>query len=111
MYGDLGQLPYHVVDGVNKDGIMISTHVLFNDFNFTGSGDESNPIELIPFHVLNYGLDDLEDYISNLYVSPTIQASGYLLQSQLQKVTQIRFVTRFQIVFLMLFLLKIQLRE
>lgn len=45
------QLPYHIVDGVNDDGIIVSTHVLYNDWEWEGTGDIS--LTQLPYLVLS----------------------------------------------------------
>lgn len=80
----VSQLPYRMLDGINESGIMVSTHVLFNDWEWTGSGDI--PLHKIPFLVLSNlkSMEDIESVLapvlSELYVTPTLIASEYLLQ-------------------------------
>lgn len=70
----LGQLPYHVVDGINDHGIMMSTHVLFNDWQWTGSGERIVPLTLVPYLILTRVKsmatihEDLSGIIENLRV-------------------------------------------
>lgn len=71
----LGQLPYRICDGCNISGIMVSTHVLFNDFNFKGTGSKSAPITLLPFKVLttmtnvNTLSPEVNELLNNIKVS------------------------------------------
>lgn len=79
----IGQLPYHLADGRNNDGIMISEHILFNDFDFEGTG--SNPIQLFPYHVLStlHSMDDIEDlqeWLDDVSVPEQLKSAEYLLQ-------------------------------
>lgn len=82
-YEDLDQLPYCIVDGINDNGIMVSTHILYNDFGWTQSGDGSNPITMMPYLILNEvkSMDtieqDLDPYICNM---KGIEGSDYLVQ-------------------------------
>lgn len=81
-----GQLPYRVVDGRNRHGIMVSTHVLFNDWQWHGCGDRSVPLTRLPFHVLSRVrsmatiADDLAGIIDNLSSTAVLDVSDYLLQ-------------------------------
>lgn len=80
----MSQLPYRVLDGVNDSGIMVTTHVLFNDWEWVGSGDM--PLYKIPYYILSNltSIDDIETVLgpvlSELYATPTLIASEYLLQ-------------------------------
>lgn len=80
--GALGQLPYRIVDGYNDNGIMMSTHVLFNDWNWKGCGAKNIPLQKLPYLVLTSvkSMDsiatDLQSIISNL----AGLAGDYLLQ-------------------------------
>lgn len=82
----IAQLPYRIVDGRNNSGIMVSTHVLFNDWSWTGSGERSISLTRLPFLALSRVKSmatiatDLADVLENLYASEGLQASGYLLQ-------------------------------
>lgn len=82
----VAQLPYRIVDGRNNYGIMVSTHVLFNDWQWTGSGDKSISLTRLPYLVLSKVKsmatisDDLEGVLDNLYASEGLLTSGYLLQ-------------------------------
>lgn len=80
----MSQLPYRMLDGVNDSGIMVTTHVLFNDWEWVGSGDM--PLYKIPYYILSNltSIDDIETVLgpvlSELYATPTLIASEYLLQ-------------------------------
>lgn len=80
------QLPYHLVDGRNEHGIMVSAHVLFNDWDWHGSGAQDIPLYKLPFLVLTTltSLDnieeDLADILGNLTTTPAFDSAGYLLQ-------------------------------
>ena len=80
----MSQLPYRMLDGINESGIMVSTHVLFNDWEWTGSGN--TPLYKIPFLVLSNlkSMENIESVLgpvlSELYATPTLIASEYLLQ-------------------------------
>ena len=82
----IGQLPYHIVDGVNNNGIKVSTHVLFNDWEWTGCGDRSVPLTRLPYLVLSRVksmatiVDDLSGILNNLTTSESLTNSGYLIQ-------------------------------
>lgn len=82
----IAQLPYHLNDGVNNDGIRVSTHILYNDWGYTGSGDKNISIITIPFHILNE-LHDINDinsvlgtYLNNIQIPTGLQELGYLIQ-------------------------------
>lgn len=82
----IAQLPYRVVDGRNNHGIMVSTHVVFNDWEWTGSGERSVNLTRLPFLVLSRVKSmatiatDLDGILGNLYASEGLSAVGYLLQ-------------------------------
>lgn len=82
----VGQLPYHVNDGVNKDGIMVSTHVLFNDWSFEGSGNKSKDITLLPYYILTHlhRIDDISSvlriYLNNIKIPEGLIEAEYLIQ-------------------------------
>lgn len=77
---ELAQLPYRIVDGYNDNGIMMSTHVLYNDWSWTGAG--SIPMQKLPYTVLNKVKsmatirEDLADVLGDLAGLP----GEYLLQ-------------------------------
>lgn len=80
----IGQLPYRLVDGCNDYGIRVSTHVLFNDWGWQGTG--STPLYKLPYIILSQlqTLDDLEEQLSgilgDLYAPPLVSEQGYLTQ-------------------------------
>lgn len=79
-------LPYRVVDGRNNHGIMVSTHVLYNDWEWTGAGNRSMSLTRLPFEVLTRVksmatiASDLNGVLDNLYASEGLLATEYLLQ-------------------------------
>lgn len=83
-YEGIAQLPYHVVDGRNNDGIMVSTHILFNDWAYKGAGERNIPLTRLPFLVLTKVksmatiADDLADVLGNLSVDDKM--GDYLIQ-------------------------------
>lgn len=82
----ISQLPYRMVDGDNNNGIMLSTHILFNDWQWSGVGEKSIPLTRLPFLVLSQVksmetiADDLADVLGNLATTPGLDSLGYLLQ-------------------------------
>lgn len=52
----IGQLPYHIRDGRNDAGIMVATHVVYNDLGWTGASSGALftriPITKLPYKVL-----------------------------------------------------------
>lgn len=82
--GMIAQLPYRMVDGRNNSGIMVSAHVLFNDWEYTGAGSKSIPMTRLPFEVLSRVKsmatisNDLADVLGNLNVTSAM--GDYLLQ-------------------------------
>lgn len=80
----ISQLPYRLVDGCNDYGIRVSTHVLFNDWDWVGSGN--TPLYKIPYTILSSvksldNLDEqLEDILADLYATESLVGSDYLLQ-------------------------------
>lgn len=79
---NLAALPYSVNDGVNEDHIMVSCHVLFNDWDFEGSGDKSIPMTRIPFLILNNlhsinDINDIQEYLDNINI---MDGTDYILQ-------------------------------
>lgn len=82
----IAQLPYRVCDGVNNHGIKVSTHVLFNDWQWDGCGKKSIPLTKLPFLVLS-GVksmatiaQDLSGVLNNLYSPDGLSAMDYLIQ-------------------------------
>ena len=81
----INQLPYHINDGKNEDGIMVSSHVLVNDFEYSGSGDRSVPLTKLPYLILSNlkSMDDissLQDYLDNINVNQYLIEAGYVMQ-------------------------------
>ncbi len=80
----IGQLPYHLTDGVNDDGIMVSTHILYNDWEFQGDG--SIPLTRLPYLILKNAKsiatlnDDIGDLLTNIYVPQEMANAEYLMQ-------------------------------
>lgn len=80
------QLPYCVVDGCNNNGIMVSTHILFNDWEWQGSGTREVPLTRLPFMVLSKVKSmstiatDLEGVLGNLTTTEALDRSEYLIQ-------------------------------
>lgn len=78
------QLPYRMVDGVNENGIMVSTHVLYNDWTWSGGGN--TPLTKLPYLVLTNvkSMDtietDLSEILSDLRTTPALDAMEYLIQ-------------------------------
>lgn len=82
----IAQLPYRMVDGRNNNGIMLSTHILFNDWQWTGAGEKSIPLTRLPFLVLSKVksmatiASDLAWVLGNLTSTPGLDNLGYLIQ-------------------------------
>ena len=82
----IAQLPYCMTDGVNTNGIKVTTHILFNDWGWKGVGEKSIPLTRIPFLVLNKVKsmatieEDLGDILGNVATTSALEASDYLLQ-------------------------------
>lgn len=80
----LKQLPYRVVDGVNNNGVKVSTHILFNDWGWKGTGNKTIPVTRIPYLVLERVKSmatiesDLDGVLDNLYAPEMM--GDYLLQ-------------------------------
>lgn len=80
------QLPYHMVDGRNSSGIMVSTHVLFNDWGYRGTGRKDFPVTILPYYIMTHLKNManirtvLEDAVNNIEISDKVYASGYLIQ-------------------------------
>ena len=79
------KLPYQVCDGVNNSGIMVSTHVLYNDWEYSGSGEKNVNILNIPFLILNNITslenfeNEMEEYLSNIMIPEGLSNMEYLL--------------------------------
>lgn len=48
----ISQLPYRLADGQNENGIMMATHILYNDWEWTGSGDKNVPLGMLAYLIL-----------------------------------------------------------
>lgn len=82
----IAQLPYRVHRGVNDYGISLASHILFNDWQWTGTGEKSINLTRLPFLVLSRvksmaTIDqDLAGVLDNLYCPEGLAQLGYLLQ-------------------------------
>lgn len=82
----IAQLPYRVHRGVNNHGIKVATHVLFNDWQWTGAGSRNTNITRLPFEVLSRVksmatiASDLSGVLGNLYCPEGLASMGYLMQ-------------------------------
>lgn len=80
------QLPYRVRDGINNYGIKVSTHVLFNDWAWTGCGEKSINLTRLPFLVLTRVksmatiAQDLAGVLDNVFAPDGLLAMDYLIQ-------------------------------
>lgn len=80
----ISQLPYRITDGRNDYGIMISTHILHNDWDWHGTGDI--PLSKVPYLILSQikSLENFEtqiaDILANVCDFPAMEELGYLLQ-------------------------------
>lgn len=80
----ISQLPYHICDGRNENDIMISTHVLYNDWEWHGAGNI--PLTKVPFLILSTldSMDNIEIKLSNILADlktvPGLDSNEYLLQ-------------------------------
>lgn len=98
-FDKVGQSPYHIVDGINKDGVMISTHILFNDFGYQGSGDKDQSILQLPYFVMEnvHSIASLEtvmaDYFANMEIPTALAGMEYLLQFIVTDGTTIKVIT------------------
>lgn len=78
----IAQLPYRMVDGVNNNGIKVTTHILFNDWDWKGNG--KTPITRIPYLVLSKVrsmatiASDLGNVLNDLYAPESM--GEYLIQ-------------------------------
>lgn len=89
-YTLLKQLPYRILDGVNtENGIKVSTHLLFNDFGYMGSGNKNFPLYKLPYVILteltaltsaSAIATALSQYLTNIKIPQTLVTNGYLLQ-------------------------------
>lgn len=84
--GLIAQLPYRVHRSVNNHGIMIATHVLYNDWQWTGCGEKNISITRLAFLVLSRVrsmatiAEDLNGVLDNLYCPEGLAELEYLLQ-------------------------------
>lgn len=82
----IAQLPYRMRDGVNNYGIKVATHILFNDWGWTGCGSKSISLTRLPYLILSRVksmatiAQDLDGILGNLYAPDGLQALDYLLQ-------------------------------
>lgn len=82
----IAQLPYRMRDGVNNYGIKVATHILFNDWSWTGCGSKSISLTRLPFLILSRVksmatiAQDLDGILGNLYAPDGLKALDYLLQ-------------------------------
>lgn len=80
----LSQLPFHLADGRNDSGIMVSTHVLFNDWEWENEG--SVGIHTLPYFILSNvkSIDELpeklSDILGDLFIPDALTEAEYLLQ-------------------------------
>ncbi len=79
----IAQLPYRMVDGINKHGIRVSTHIVYNDWGWSGAGTKSVHITRLPFHALMNirSMATIEDDMRDITANVTTSASmgEYLL--------------------------------
>lgn len=82
----IAQLPYRIRDGVNNYGIKVATHILFNDWEWTGAGNKSVSLTRLPYIILSRVksmatiAQDLDGVLENVYASEGLANLGYLLQ-------------------------------
>ena len=82
----IAQLPYRIVDGENNNGIRVSTHILFNDWSWTGCGERNINLTRLPFLVMERVKSmatisqDLSGVLDNLYAPEGLLEIGYLIQ-------------------------------
>lgn len=82
----IAQLPYHLADWINNNWIMISEHVLYNDWQWNWSWTKTIPLTEVPYRVLTTltSMDNIEtelaDIINNLKVPEALAEAEYLLQ-------------------------------
>ena len=81
----VSQLPYKISDGNNKH-LMVSTHVLYNDFSYEGSGSKTENITKLPFLILTTMNSvatvstEVQNLIDNIKIPAAMQDQGYLIQ-------------------------------
>ena len=123
----INQLPYRMVDGRNNNGIMVSVHILFNDWEYTGAGSKSIPLTQLPYNVLtlvksmatiqqdlaevlgNLNTENMGDYLIQMLITdgtttyalvpPTTAEASYELvdATQYPKMTNFRYVARAEV--------------
>ena len=77
----VSQLPYHIVNGTNSNGIMIASNMIYNDWDIYSDGNI--PLTKLPYLVLNNVksidtiYDDLNEILTDLYIP---QSSEKLIQ-------------------------------
>lgn len=82
----IAQLPYRIHRGVNNYGIKVASHILYNDWSWTGCGERSINLTRLPFLVLSKVksmatiAQDLNGILGNLYAPDGLKALDYLLQ-------------------------------
>lgn len=80
----IAQLPYQICDGRNSSGIRVSTHVLFNDWSWHGTGN--TPLTKVPYLILSQitSLDNfatqMSDILSDVVATSAMDSAEYLLQ-------------------------------
>lgn len=80
----ISQLPYHMVDGINENGIMVSCHIIYDDWNKEWTGDI--PLTKLPYLVLKNTKSmatietDLAEILDNIKVPVLMKTAEYLLQ-------------------------------
>lgn len=81
----IGQLPYHICDGVNDEGIMCAAHILYNDWDWHGV-EGGIPLTKLPYLILTNVKSmatietDLAEVIPDLCDTPALDAAEYLMQ-------------------------------
>lgn len=82
----VAQLPYRIHRGVNDYGISLASHILFNDWGWTGCGNRTINLTRLPFLILSKVksmatiAQDLDGVLNNLYCPDGLIELGYLLQ-------------------------------
>lgn len=82
----IAQLPYRIHRGENQCGIAIATHVVYNDWGWTGTGKRNRNLIRLPYLILSQVqsrvnlLSTLRDIANNLYCPQELAETGYLLQ-------------------------------
>lgn len=96
----VGQLPYHMVDGINNNNIMMAVHVLYNDWGWTkASANADTPLNIVGLRVLQEVKSmetmesDLGDLLSSVKATPAMISSGYILQFIVTDGTTTKIIT------------------